>query len=96
MITTNLPDLVRQLSRLALVRVHDGVDSITVTLPASVDMQAVDELVCDALFVDPMSRVRNKEGWTLELFKRSKLRTASDLRAVPMGPVVQYELMQAA
>jgi hypothetical protein len=57
---------------------------------------ANDKIICDALFVDPMSRAWNKEGWTLELWKRSKLRSPSELRVVPAGPVLQYELMAAA
>jgi len=92
MITTNLPAFVSQLSRLAPVRVHDHLDTISISVPGNADMDAVDELACDALFADPMNRVLSTQGWTLEFGKRSKLRNPSDLRTTASGKMVQYHL----
>ena len=92
MITTNLPTLVNALDRLTSVSVHDHLDTINITMPRTTDMDAVDELACDALFADPMDRVLNAHGWTLEFSKRAELRTPSDLHTSTAGKIVQYHL----
>lgn len=92
MITTNLPAFVQQLSRLAPVRVQDRLDTINILLPSTTDMDAVDELACDALFADPIGRVLDAHGWRLEFWKRVTLRQPSDLRTSIAGKVVQYHL----
>lgn len=93
MITTNLPQFVHQLNILGLVHVHDSADSIDVEVSKPVDVQEVDELVCDALFVDPVRRLEGASGWTIHLLKRDNPRSASDLRVVNGSG---YELQPAA
>lgn len=91
MITTNLPELVNQLRQLGDVRVLDHLDTIELHVSSSVNTDALDELVCDALFVDPLGRKANERGCTLELAKRNKLRPASDMRVVGSGSSARYE-----
>lgn len=90
MITTNLPQFVHQLNTLSVVNVHDHDDSIEVRVSKPVNVLEVDDLVCDALFVDPVRRLEGTEGWTIHLLKRDNLRSAADMRVVNgSGYIVQ-------
>lgn len=91
MITTNLPDFVSQLHQFGDVRVMDHLDTIELRFTNTVNTEALDELVCDALFVDPLGREAKGRGWTLELAKRKKLRHSSDMRVVGSGSSARYE-----
>lgn len=96
MITTNMPQLVQQLSMLGNVRVHDTTDGIQLEVEHVQDIAGVDDLLCDALFADPVKRQANPYGWTIHLFKRDHLRQPSaDIRTLGQGDTVQYELMRA-
>lgn len=79
MVTTNLPQLVHQLARLGAVRICDRMDTIVLHLAKSIDLGQVDDLLCDALFVDPLFRLEKTRTWCIELFKRDHLRAASDM-----------------
>ncbi|MEO8591240.1 MAG: hypothetical protein ABI432_17815, partial [Flavobacteriales bacterium] len=65
MITTNLLDLVDQLNILGDVSVHDGADSIELHMTKPVDLNGLDDLVCDALFLDPVARKEGLHNWTV-------------------------------
>lgn len=90
MISTNLPELVRQLQQLGDVRVMDRLDTIEVHVDSSADVDALDDLVCDALFVDPLGRKADQRGCTLELAKRDTLRHTSDMQVLNIGSAVRY------
>jgi len=90
MISTNLPELVRQLQELGDVRVMDHLDSIELHLAVTVNTEALDDLVCDALFVDPLGRNETKRGCIPELAKRRTLRPASDMRVLRSEGGVHY------
>lgn len=96
MITTNLPQFVHQLTLLGDVRVHDGMDTIEIQVAKPVDVHEVDDLVCDALFADPIERKEDAHGWVLQLNKRSQLRGASDMRVVQGRGSMSYQLQPAA
>lgn len=103
MITTNLPEFVNLLNQLSNVNVHDSEDGIELRVAKPVDVEEVDDLVCDALFVDPVSRTEGPHDWTIQLWKRSQLRASSDMRVVAMhgktgeaGATNNYELQSAA
>ena len=96
MITTNLPQFVEQLTMLGDVHVHDSQDTIEIQVAKPVDVDQVDDLVCDALFADPVSRKEDAHVWTVELIKRSQLRGASDMRVVQGRGKMGYELRPAA
>ena len=91
MISMNLPQLVLQLKQLGDVRVVDRTDTIQLHFASGVNIDALDELVCDALFADPLGRERDRHGCMLELGKREKLRHSSDMRVVGTGSSVRYE-----
>ena len=91
MITTNLPQFVNQLQRLGDVRVIDHLDTIELRFSPSVDIKALDDLVCDAIFVDPLGRKMDVHGCTLEVAKRSKLRSSSDMRVIGSGNSARFE-----
>jgi hypothetical protein len=91
MITTNLPQFVNQLMQLGDVRVSDRMDTIQLHFATGVNVEELDELVCDALFVDPLGRKQNEHGCTLEVAKRDKLRHASDMRVVSAENSARYE-----
>jgi len=91
MITTNLPEFVNQLQRLGDVRVMDHMDTIELRFPPTVNTKALDDLVCDALFVDPLGRRMDDRGCTLEVAKRTKLRASSDMRVVGSANSARYE-----
>jgi hypothetical protein len=95
MITTNLPQLVQELNALGQVRVHDHADTIELEVSKPVDVAQLDDLVCDALFADPVEREEGASGWTLHLWKRSQLRSASDMHVVP-GPRRSGYVLHAA
>ena len=95
MITTNMPQLVQQLSMLGDVHVHDMLDSIELQVEQVTDIHDVDDLLCDALFADPLKREANPYGWTIHLSKRDHLRPASDMRTIDRGDTVRYELLRA-
>jgi hypothetical protein len=90
MISTNLPDFVRQLQQLGDVRVMDRLDTIEVHVHTTGELDALDDLVCDALFVDPLGRTTNQRGYILELAKRDTLRHTSDMRVLDAGSAVRY------
>jgi hypothetical protein len=96
MITTNLPQLVHELNLLADVQVHDLTDRIEIKVAKPVDLQELDDLVCDALFADPLARKEDVHAWTVHLAKRDHLRGASDLSAVVEKGRVGYHLRPAA
>lgn len=90
MITTNLPEFVNQLNKLGDVHVHDGIDTIELRFANAVNTEELDELVCDALFVDPLGREQNEKGCTLEVAKRSNLRHSSDMRVIGGSGSARY------
>lgn len=90
MITMNLPQFVDQLQQLGDVHVSDHADTIQLRFGTAVNTEALDDLVCDALFVDPIRREHDKSGCTLELGKRDKPRHASDMRVIGAGTSVRY------
>lgn len=103
MITTNLPEFVNLLNQLGNVNVHDSEDGIELRVAKPVDVDEVDDLVCDALFADPVSRTEGPHDWTIQLWKRSQLRPSSDMRVVAAaiedglaGTMNKYELQSAA
>lgn len=79
MVTTNLPQLVTALSMLTTVHVHDTQERIELTISDPEHIQDVDDLMCDALFVDPVSRKQDHDQWIIRMDKRAALRGASDL-----------------
>lgn len=96
MITTNLPQLVEQLNLLTEVHVHDRMDTIEIQVAKPVDIQQLDDLVCDALFADPVARKEDARGWTVHLDKRENLRSASDMGVVNGVGQMGYVLRPAA
>ncbi len=96
MITTNLPDLVRELHALGLVAFRDHLETIELLLPDTVDTDQLDDLICDALFTDPLQRGLVGGRWVVLLYKRSELRSASDMRSIHGADRVGYVLDAAA
>ena len=96
MITTNLPELVHLLDQLGNVSVHDSMENIELRIEKPVDVHEVDDLVCDALFLDPIGRTEDQHGWTIRLWKRDDLRGPSDMRVLRRGLTNLYELQHAA
>ncbi len=92
MITTNMPQLVQQIRMLGDVRVLDRNDSIVLHVEKPVAIEDVDDLVCDALFADPLMREEAEDHWTIKLWKRENLRHAGDMRVVPNGTATRYEV----
>ncbi|MBP7513315.1 MAG: hypothetical protein KA791_02135 [Flavobacteriales bacterium] len=93
MITTNLPAFIDLLNGLCDVQVHDSMDGIELHIAKPVNVEEMDDLVCDALFVDPISRTEGPLAWTINLWKRDDLRTASDMRVVGNGITSRYEML---
>lgn len=93
MITTNLPQLVQELNVFGTVRVHDHMDTIDLELFFSSFLEKVDDLICDALFADPLDREVTGDHCTVYLGKRDSLRGASDMGLIAevghMGYVLQ-------
>jgi hypothetical protein len=96
MITTNMPQLVQHLRMLGDVRVLDRMDSIVLHVEKPVDIQVVDDLVCDALFADPLLREEAEDHWTIKLYKRENLRQSGELLVVPQGGASRYEVQYDA
>jgi hypothetical protein len=96
MITTNMPQLVEHLRMLGDVRVLDRMDSIVLHVEKPVDIEHVDDLVCDALFADPLLREEAEDHWTIKLYKRESLRQAGDLLVIPNGGSSRYEVKYTA
>jgi hypothetical protein len=96
MITTNLPQLVQEITALGQVRVHDHLDTIELEVLGSIDVEQLDDLVCDALFTDPLEREEGPDGWTIHLGKRNQLRNASDMHVIAGPRRTGYVLHAAA
>ncbi len=96
MITTNMPQLVQHLRMLGDVRVLDRNDSIVLHVEKPVDIQDIDDLVCDALFADPMLREEAEDHWTIKLYKRQDLRKAGDLQVISSGHTSKYQVRYQA
>ncbi len=92
MITTNMPQLVQQIRMLGDVRVLDRNDSIVLHVEKPVSIEDVDDLVCDALFADPLLREEAEDHWTIKLYKRQNLRSAGDLDVIPNGNACKYQV----
>ena len=82
MITTNLPQLVQELNTFGPVSVHDHLETIDLEIPASVPMDQLDDLICDAIFADPLEREVKGDHCVVHLGKRSNLRGASDMHLI--------------
>jgi len=82
MITTNLPQLIQELNAIAPVRVHDHLDTIDLEMSSSVPMDQLDDLICDAIFADPLEREVQGDRCIVHLAKRSNLRGASDMQLI--------------
>lgn len=82
MITTNLPQLVQELNAFGPVNVHDHLETIELELSSTVPMDQLDDLICDAIFVDPLERETKGERCVVHLAKRSNLRSASDMQLI--------------
>jgi hypothetical protein len=96
MITTNLPEFINLLSELSDVSVHDSGDGLELHVAKPVNVEEMDDLICDALFADPIGRTEGAREWVVRLWKRDDLRGASDMRSVSTGGSTTYELQQAA
>jgi hypothetical protein len=90
MVSTNLLEFYQQLQTLGDVRVKDHMDTIELHFAGTVNTEALDDIVCDALFVDPIKRYSDQRGCILELGKRSMLRPSTELRLERSGNVVRY------
>jgi hypothetical protein len=82
MITTNLPQLVQELNAFGPVSVHDHLDTIDLEMSSSVPMDELDDLICDAIFADPLQRELKGDRCVVHLGKRANLRGASDMHLV--------------
>jgi hypothetical protein len=78
------------------VRVLDRNDSIVLHVEKPVTIEEVDDLVCDALFADPLLREEAEDHWTIKLYKRENLRQAGDLDLIPKGAQIQYKVKYTA
>lgn len=96
MITTNLPEFINLLNELSNVSVHDGGDNLVLHVAKPVNIDDVDDLICDALFADPIGRTEGPHEWVVRLWKRDDLRSASDMRVLSTGVTSTYELQNAA
>ena len=97
MITTNLPQFVEQLSLLGEdVQVHDHADLIEIQLTKPVDLDRIDDMVCDALFADPLQREEGPRAWTVHLGKREHLRRSADMRVVHRAGSTGYVVHPSA
>lgn len=96
MITTNLPSLVDLLSDLGNTEIHDTRDGIQLHVAKPLNVVDLDDLVCDALFADPISRTEGTRGWMINMSKRYDLRAAADMRVTGVGITSRYEMDQAA
>jgi len=96
MVTTNLLQLVNQHEHLGAVNVHDHLDTIELRVAKPVDVEAIDDLVCDALFVDPVDREEGLFNWVIQLQKRENLRGASDMNILDGAKRSLYVLRPAA
>lgn len=86
MITANMPQLVQQLNSLGYVSVHDTSEKTILHISAAKDIHQVDDLICDALFVDPTKRVSTVDGWDIHLVKRDRAREAAEgISVLPAG-----------
>ncbi len=96
MITTNLPEFITLLNELSNVSVHDSGDGLELYVAKPVNIDDMDDLICDAIFADPIGRTEGVHEWVVRLWKRSDLRGASDMRSVSDGRSITYELQKAA
>lgn len=78
MLTTNMPQFAKQLHKLGLVSLKDTNGQVVLHVPIAVDIQRVDDLVCDAVFVDPDERVLKGDRWLIYLNKRDHNRQPPD------------------
>jgi hypothetical protein len=95
-ITTNLPEFINLLNQLGNVSVHDGGEDLELHVAKPVNVEDMDDLICDALFADPIGRTEGSHEWVVRLRKRDDLRGASDMRSVSTGSATTYELQKAA
>ena len=96
MITTNLPQLFQELQVFGPVNVHDHLETIDLDIPASFPFDALDDLLCDALFVDPLYREMKGDRCLVHMSKRIALRSASDMVLIQGVNTTTYLLQKAA
>jgi hypothetical protein len=96
MITTNLLQLVQELNAFGPVSVHDHLETIDLEMPSSVPMDQLDDLICDAIFADPLDRETKGANCVVHLAKRSNLRSASDMHLIRGLQSTGYVLEAAA
>lgn len=93
MVTTNMPELMQQLTLITDAHIHDTGDRLELTVPKNADMQQVDDLLCDAVFAEPEQRLSTANGWLIHLNKLPRPRPmVSDMRVVHTSNGWRYEL----
>lgn len=96
MITANMPQLVEAIKNFGDVHVHDTAEKTILQVSTANDMADVDDLICDALFVDPSKRVSTVYGWDIHLMKRERTRdAAADISVVPAGEHAMRYVLRA-
>lgn len=91
MLSANMPQLVEQLNRIADVSVHDTSDQLELRVNTTADISEVDDLLCDAVFAEPVQRTATAHGWVIHLNKLDRPRKAlSELKVVSKGSVSRY------
>lgn len=93
MLTANMPQLVQQLNRIADVQVHDTAEQVELRMPSNTDIKEVDDVLCDALFVEPVQRTSTAHGWIIQLNKLARPRKVlNELKIATQGCVSIYLL----
>lgn len=77
-LSTNMPQLAKQLYQLGMGSLKDTHGQLVLKVPLVVDVQIVDDLICDAVFEDPIERVLDGDGWVIYLTKRDRNRPPAD------------------
>ena len=94
MITTNMPALMEQLDQLAQVHVQDSADSMDLHVQKPVDIEQVDDMVCDALFAEPLQRTETARAFIIRLLKLDHPRHSTDMVLMPVSAGhVNYRLV---
>ena len=97
MITTNMPALMEQLEMIADAHMHDTGEELDLVVRKPVDITLVDDLICDALFVEPLHRVEGERTYVIRLLKLDRQRHSGEMVLTPVSADrVHYRVLHAA
>jgi len=86
-----------QIYLLADANIHDSGEQLDLLVRKPVNIALVDDLICDALFAEPLHREESDRSFVIRLLKLDRPRQSGDMVLMPISAGrIHYRLLIAA